>query len=253
MERVDLDRVHWESFSVDVELKGSIVRADSDPGVIVWSGSAHYMAGVEDYDEQDFSDGNDVPRWDAAIEKGRALFLREEDEDLARWSVLQMSGVLVDLVTTIGSVVDQLDSMSADYEAFSPVFADNELHPDLLEVVEGVGNRAVLIDRVNLAPAWRGAGGVGRVLISRILGLFTSTDAGVVATIPYPIDLFDECDRRRDVEQHPRFGEELERVRRVWDSIGFMPYRDGIWVMDPAKVHHDNGVRVIESRLPRMR
>ncbi|MFF0546712.1 MULTISPECIES: hypothetical protein [Nocardia] len=252
MERVDLDQVSWALFSVDVELNGSIVRADSDPGVIQWSGSARYTVGAEDYDEQDFPEGEDAPRWDTAIAKGRALSLHEQQQDYACWSVLQMSGVLVDLGTLVGDVVEQLDSISADYEAFSPVFAGNELHPDLLEMVEGFGNRVVLIDRVNLAPAWRGAGGVGRVLISRILGLFTSTDTGVVATIPYPIVLFDES-ARLDLEQHPRFGEELERVRRVWASIGFRPYRNDIWVMDPAKVHHDNGVRAIEARLPGLR
>jgi hypothetical protein len=55
------------------------------------------------------------------------------------------------------------------------------------------------------------------VLISRILRLFTTSDTAVVATIPFPIDLYDECD---NPDEHPRFEEESRRVRNIWESLG---------------------------------
>jgi hypothetical protein len=254
MQPMDRSTIDWQSFTVEVELSGSIVAgAEPDPGVLGWSGSAQYLVGAEDYDEPDYPQPGSAPVWGAAITKGRALSLRHQDEDCAYWTVLQMSGVVVDPYLAASSITDELDGMSADYGALSAIFSGNELHPDLLEMVEGIGTRAVLIDRVNIAPAWRGLGGVGRVLISRILRLFTTTDTAVVATIPFPIDLFQECASPDEVNKHPRFDEEKARVRRIWESLGFNQYKGEIWVMDPAMVHHDNAIGEIEARLPGLR
>lgn len=241
----------WQLFTVDSHLSGSIVAdAEPDPGVLMWSGSAWYHVSAEDYDEEDYPEPDRAPRWDAAVEKGYALSLRNQDEDFAQWQVLTMEGVIIDLYTASTSIPDELDGMSADFGSLARIFIDNEFHPDLLETIEGFGSRAILIDRVHLAAAWRGLGGVGRLLISRILRMVNTLDAAVVATIPFPIDLYTECEDPGAIRRHPRFDEELRRVQRTWESLGFRQYNDEIWVMDPAKSHHNNAVRAIEARLP---
>ncbi|WP_457844692.1 hypothetical protein [Nocardia gipuzkoensis] len=248
---MDMNQIDWQLFTVDVDLSvGSIVAgADPDPGIISWSGSAEYLVGAEEYDEKDYPEPGSAPRWEAAVADGRALSLRQQDDDFARWTVLQMSGVMVDLFMTTSSIPNELDGMSADHGALAAIFDGNELHPDLLQMVEGIGSRAILIDRARVAPAWRGHGGVGRLLISRILRLITA-DASVVATIPFPIDLFQEGPYP---DQHPRFDSERRRVRKIWESLGFHQYKGEIWVMDPAMATHDHAVRDIEARLPGLR
>ncbi|MEU1983278.1 hypothetical protein [Nocardia sp. NPDC019395] len=244
-------RIDWQFFTVDIELSGSIVAdAEPDPGILMCSGSAWYHVSAEDYDEEDYPEPEQAPQWDAAVAKGYAFSLRNQDDDFAQWQVLTMCGVIVDPYLASGSIPDELDGMSADYGSLARLFSGNELHPDLLDMIEGAGTRAILIDRANLAVAWRGFGGVGRLLISRILRMVSTFDTAVVATIPFPIDLYKECESPGDIDQHPHFDEELRRVRRTWESIGFRQYKGEIWVMDPAKVHHDDAVRQIEARLP---
>lgn len=243
--------VDWKLFTVDITLSGSIAAgAEPDPGILSWSGSAWHHMSAEDYDDEDYPEPGRPPRWEAAITKGYALSLRHLDDDFAQWEVLTMHGVLTDPFLASGSIPSELDALSADYDSLARIFSGNDLHPDLLEMIEGAGSRAILIDRVRLAPAWRGLGGVGRLLISRILRMVTTVDTAVVATIPFPIDLYEECDDPGDIDNHPRFDDELRRIQSTWESLGFFQYKDEIWVMDPAMVHHDKAVRQIEARLP---
>lgn len=90
--------IDWQLFTVDSDLSGSIVvGAEPDPGVLMWSGSAWYHVSAEDYDEEDYPEPDRAPWWDAAVEKGYAFSLRNQDEDFAQWQVLTMDGVIVDL------------------------------------------------------------------------------------------------------------------------------------------------------------
>jgi hypothetical protein len=154
MKPMDPSTINWELFTVGIELSGSVVAgAEPDPGILQWSGSAQYAVSAEDYDEQDRRQADGTVQWDTAIAAGRALSLRDQDEDFAHWTVLLMNGVVVDQYMATCSIPDALDTMTADYGALAAVFQGNDLHPDLLEMVEGIGGRVVLIDRVRLAPA----------------------------------------------------------------------------------------------------
>ncbi|WP_063002618.1 N-acetyltransferase [Nocardia mikamii] len=246
---MDLNTIDWSMFTVDVDLSASIVgNADTDPGIHTWWGSARYLVGAEAYDDEDRSDTDSSPRWNAAIDKGFALSIDgDHDEDYAQWTVLSMNGVIVDKYLMTHSIPNELDGMSADYGSMATIFRGNDFHPDLLEMIEGFGGRTILIDRAAIAPAWRGQGGIGRLLISRILRLITA-DVAVVATIPFPINLYRECP---EPTRHPRFDEERRRVRRTWESLGFSQYQDGeVWVMDAVTLDHDEAVREIEANLP---
>lgn len=72
-----------------------------------------------------------------------------------------------------------------DYEHFVPLFdksGDLGLHGDLEDYLVN-GTHVAIIDRAGIASAWRGLGGVGRLLIGRMLRWVTS-QASLVATHP---------------------------------------------------------------------
>ncbi len=230
--------IDWTCFAVHFEISGPVICDHRDPGILHWSGNANYTMAI---------DGGADWRPD----EGTALSVARIDDGpdpSAEWTVLRMHGLMVDPLLVEGSIRRLLDEISEDYDHFSVLFGHNDFHPDLMETIEGVlGSRAVLIDRVHMAPAWRGRGGVGRLLISRILRLFAD-DAKVVATNPFPIDLFDKCEPG-GVTKHPQFDDELAKVQRTWGSLGFQLYKDPIWVMDPAQSLHTHAVAELERQL----
>jgi GNAT superfamily N-acetyltransferase len=154
-----------------------------------------------------------------------------------------MSGITLDL-WHIGRIYDSLDSRDAGYEHFAPLFdksGDLGLHPDLEECLMN-GTHIVIVDRARIAPAWRGLGGVGRLLISRLLRWVTSR-AAIVATHPYPIDI--PIDERDDEAREAR---EKAPVQRCWQSLGFEPFREDVWVMQPHLRAHEDAVKRLEAR-----
>ncbi|MFE3195859.1 hypothetical protein ACFXHA_43150 [Nocardia sp. NPDC059240] len=233
------DPIDWTSFNLNMDIGGPVVGDYSDPGMLHWSGQATYTVAV--------ADGTDWrPDQDQALSVARI----EDGEDLySEWTVLTMGGLIVDPRSVEARIPRLLNEISEDYDHFGVLFDGTDFHPDLMDHIDGVfGSRAVLIDRVHMAPAWRGHGGVGRLLISRILRLFAA-DAKVVATNPFPIVLFTERDGHARLTAHPRFDEELAKVQRTWASLGFQLYKDPIWVMDPARSGHADAVAELERRL----
>ncbi|OLZ57589.1 hypothetical protein BS330_14880 [Amycolatopsis keratiniphila subsp. nogabecina] len=90
--------------------------------------------------------------------------------------------------------------------------------------------------RVQLAPAWRGLGGVGRLLTARLLR-WICTDPRLVAVLPFPIDL-----DRGLLKDDSIFEPALEKVRRTWAALGFQPATDQLWIMDPADGAHESTI-----------
>ncbi|MFG2533588.1 hypothetical protein [Streptomyces sp. NPDC048516] len=166
---------------------------------------------------------------------------RGEDQEL---TILAMSGLTVDL-WRVGSIYASLDSRDADYAHFMPLFekaGDLGLHPDLEEGLVS-GDQIVIIDRVRIAPAWRGLGGVGRLLIGRLLR-WVASQAVLVATHPYPIDI--PVSERDDTEREAR---EKAVVQRTWQSLGFEPFREDVWMMQPHLSAHGDAVERLEAAL----
>jgi len=226
---------------LSVNGEASLVGADAtDPATMDWWGRATLMVWTDD--ERAATSG---PWYDAA---GVAMSAREADEGGREFDILHASGLIVDL-WRVEDVVDALDARSSDYEHFAPVFADRgrfgetELHPELEEMLEPGGSRVVIVDRVRLAPAWRGLGGVGRLLVARLLS-WVCDDPRTVVTHPFPIDL-DEVAR----EDAATFDSALEQVRRTWRSLAFQPWLNDIWVMDPRKRAHGEAVERIAKGL----
>ena len=155
-----------------------------------------------------------------------ALSRREDDEGVVDLVVATCTGLTIGL-DHAAEAAEVLDSF-VDYSHFQPLLAP-ERPGGLAEDVErwaGRGERLVLLDRVELAPAWRGMGGVGRLVVARLLR-WIATDTRLVALQPFPTQFSGAGDA-------PGFEEARTKVQQVWGSIGFAPCRHHIWCIDPA-------------------
>lgn len=183
----------------------------------------------------------------AAID-GIGLFTTALDDRTTAITILRTEGLVLDL-NRIENTWETLDAHSEEllrYACLLDPQDGNKLHPDLEERLSfPVSGRVLIIERLRVAPAWRGFGGVGRYLVSRLLP-WMCADAAVVATQPFPIDT--PRDERGNVDKAV-FGPALKQIRRTWKSIGFEPYRDDIWIMDPFAAKHERAVAKLERKL----
>jgi hypothetical protein len=167
--------------------------------------------------------------WD---QEGAALETAVADDGL-KLTILRATGLLVDL-SRVRNIYGALNARSADYEVFSPMFegpGSPELAGELREELASCSSQVVLVDRVWLAPAWRGHGA------GRLLG-WVCPDPMVVTLMPSPIALDEEQQGGGRGRLQPGDGEgppDLE-VRRL------PALRKDIMVMDPALVHHGEAV-----------
>lgn len=228
-----LDRIQL-SVGGDCLLAG--YGGEEDPGALDWWGEATITV---DPDEED--DGPDDGWWH---QEGATLDKTVTDTGL-KLTILRACGLLVDL-SRVKNVYDALDARSADYEVFCSLFEGPrkpELVEELQEELATFGPAVVLVDRVRLAPAWRGHGGVGRLLTARLLR-WVCTEPRVVALMPSPIALDDKQQEDKAV-----FDQEMTKVRRTWESLGFKPFGKDILIMDPAMVYHDEAVKKLAREL----
>lgn len=163
-------------------------------------------------------------------------------------TIFSMRGYTVDLYRG-RSLFDALDSYSQDSAHFLSIVDDQE-HNHLVaafdDQIQSAGSGLVILDRALLAPAWRGLGGVGRLLTGRALRWLTA-DAKCVVAQPYPYELAE-----RDDEPDPAvLSAGLASVRHVWSSLGFTPYTDDLYVLDPALASMENAVKLLERKLLR--
>ncbi|MFI8931524.1 hypothetical protein ACIG3E_28095 [Streptomyces sp. NPDC053474] len=214
----------------------SLVASDAhdDPATLEWHCRAVLPLWQPDDEETEAANAR-------LLAPGVSLAQSSHDEG-QELTVLSMSGLTVDL-WRVGSVYVSLDARDADYAHFMPLFEETEglgLHPDLEEGLVS-GDQVVIIDRVRIAPAWRGLGGVGRLLIGRLLRWMVG-QAALVATHPYPIDI--PVDEREDTAREAR---EKAVVQHTWRSLGFEPFREDVWVMQPHLSAHGDAVERLET------
>ncbi|MEV4143627.1 hypothetical protein AB0J40_08150 [Amycolatopsis sp. NPDC049691] len=233
-----LDQLKWVELRVSNH--ANLVGADeTDPGTVDWCAAATVR--VLPADEPD-----DVRPW--YEDESTALSVKALDAEAIGVTILEANGLTIDL-RHVNDLHDALDARSADYAEFIPLFGGRDrfgfvtLKGDLEEDVESLGSQAVIIDRVRLAPGWRGLGGVGRVLIARLLR-WVCADPRLVAVYPFPIDL-----DRSLLDDESIFEPAFERVCRTWASLGFRPATDKLWIMDPADGEHENAVDRLEEAL----
>lgn len=237
LQRVSLS--HLDAVQLSVRGQAALVGADvTDPGTLDWSAMATLSVWPDE----------EEPGQTWHSDPGVALSVTDVGDGSRELIVLAASGLLVDL-ERVGNVIDALDARSGDYEHFVPLFGRHrsfgvlELDGELEEKLEPGGIQVVIVDRVRLASAWRGLGGVGRLLTGRLLR-WVCAEPRVVAVHPFPIDL-DEGARQDPAVFEPA----LARVRRMWASVGFERFTDDIWIMDPHLLTHSKALARIARRL----
>jgi hypothetical protein len=216
-------------------------RDDSDPGVLEWDAQATLSMWP-------FPDG--TRRWDE--DPGLALTTVPLNDHAGGHNVVifRARGLVIDL-GTVDDVGAALDARSADYAEFTVLFGHErtrygtlQLSSDLEDRLTGAGgHQVVIIDRAEIAAAWRGLGGTGRLLVSRVVAWIAAAPC-VVALYPFPTDLDEEARHDPAVLQPA-----LARIRRTWASIGFSPFTDDVWIMDPHRAEHEKARAAIERRL----
>ncbi|WP_328582638.1 hypothetical protein [Streptomyces sp. NBC_00370] len=239
LSRTDL-LTHLNRLELRFESSASVVASDAhdDPATLEW----HCRAVLPLWEPDDDKAEADNARL-LAPGVSLAQLSRGERQEL---TIFTMSGLTLDL-WRIGNVYESLDSRDADYEHFAPIFdksGDLGLHSDLEECLVS-GDQVVIIDRARIAPAWRGLGGVGRLLIGRLLR-WVAGHAALVATHPYPIDI-PVGERDGDARE----AREKAVVQGIWQSLGFAPFCKDVWVMQPYLSAHGDAVERLEAALAR--
>ncbi|OXM59317.1 hypothetical protein CF165_48410 [Amycolatopsis vastitatis] len=234
-----LAQLQWVELHLNSQ--ASLAGSDeTDPGTSDW----WTKATVRVLPDEDEADG--VEPWYEV--EGTALSTKRLDEESIDVTIFEANGLTIDL-QHVEDVHDALDARSEDYAKFIPLFGGRDqfgfvtLRADLEDQIESLGTHVVIIDRVQLAPAWRGLGGVGRLLTARLLR-WVCADPRLVAVLPFPIDL-----DRALLKDDSVFEPALEQVRRTWAALGFRPDTGRLWVMDPSDGTHQNAVTQIEKTL----
>lgn len=96
----------------------------------------------------------------------------------------------------------------------------------------------LVVDKVWVDPRFRGHG-LGPVLAAVGLEQLLH-EYDVAACIPAPIE---------GERNGPARAAAVEKLGRLWATVGFEPYRDGVWILEPDTATMDDAVRRLVSRL----
>ncbi|MGI5405194.1 hypothetical protein ACQEV9_00210 [Streptomyces chartreusis] len=105
------------------------------------------------------------------------------------------------------------------YDGYSAAFEKAVTHP--------VGD-LLLLDRVRLDKDWRGFG-LGPVLAAEAIRRLSG---GCCAVAAYPAKGEYPEDREQVTETYRR--QAKKKIAALWQSIGFQPFRRGVWLLDTA-------------------
>lgn len=132
-----------------------------------------------------------------------------------------------------------LDALSKDLSTIGKVLFDaslDDLRQDLWEDITCPGS-TLIVDQVTLDSRLRGHG-LGVFLTGMALD-YLSSSSGVIALFPGPIE------RENDTP----YQEACARLGKAWSRLGFFPYRDGVWVLDPALTTLNAAIAAEQQRL----
>lgn len=214
---------------------------DDDPGLLRVSASIT----IADFPDDDLPDDEASPLTEI---DGIGLSAVPLDGGGTEITILRAEGLVLDLYR-IENPFETLDASSQELVAYACLFDLKEgrgLDPDLEDRLLGPAiGRVVIAESVRIAPAWRGCGGIGRYLASRLWPV-VCPDAALVAIHPFPIDV--PRDDAGHVDKRA-FHFTLKQIERTWESIGFEPYKNDIWIMDPSADKHERAVAKLERKL----
>lgn len=193
------------------------------------------------------SPGADVDSWnnfDAGGDVAESWYVNtvetrwdDDSDDVATLDVCRMH--LVRAKQEHPDLWDALDAMEADLEKVASTVLDpstGSLADELEERIEPMHDQMLILNSVTLAPEWRGFG-VGALLAGVALQTL-APGARLAVTYPAPVDDAEGADRRAATV----------KLGRVWQQLGFEPFRDGVWVLDLALVSLDQGVATLRKQ-----
>ena len=166
---------------------------DADDAVTRWTVAAHVQ-------DDDGHPGDHVAEIDVAV----------VEPDRTRDPISLLDGEDGDLGLVAETILD---------------LSSGDLDPDFDALLEAAGSQILVLNRVELTAPWRGFG-LGALLAGTAL---RELSGGARAAVCYPApiddaaeDQADPCSRRRAVAS----------LERVWAGLGFVPFRNGIHVLD---------------------
>jgi GNAT superfamily N-acetyltransferase len=86
----------------------------------------------------------------------------------------------------------------------------------------------LILDRVNIEKAWRGFG-LGPILAAEAIRRLSP---GCCAVATYPAMGEYPEGRKRVTDAHRR--QATKKIAALWESVGFHPFRHGVWLLDTA-------------------
>lgn len=123
---------------------------------------------------------------------------------------------------------DALDSSNDDIAHIGDVVFDvntGQLAEGLASRLHDTGDRVLVLDRVELVPAWQGKG-VAALLIAETLELMR-TGCRAALCLPGPLD------RGAEEDYEAGYDEAVRRMTKVWSRVGFRPFAEGVWLLEP--------------------
>ncbi|MFJ7416732.1 hypothetical protein ACIQWZ_38955 [Streptomyces sp. NPDC098077] len=139
----------------------------------------------------------------------------------------------------VANIVDSFDNLSADLHRIGKTLYDpktGDLRDDLQDRL-ALHGKTTIVDKVTIDRRLRGHG-LGVYLTGMALD-YLSHGAGVIALFPGPL----ERDDNTPYEQA------CANLARAWSRIGFEPYNDGTWILDPGMTTLDSALQRERDRL----
>ena len=165
-----------------------------------------------------------IMRWQIAVLLGPFYELDPDEDEPDDGVIGRASASVLSLENAdharIG-VAEALDAVSAELEHLSTVYdAEIGTWSEDLELAT-FGGAALLVETMELKPGFRGLG-LGPAVLAGIVERLGSGCA-FAALEPSPFG---------ELLDGKSYDEATRALERLWQAVGFEPYRDGVWVVD---------------------
>ncbi len=101
------------------------------------------------------------------------------------------------------------------------------------------GSRVLVLDYVELAPQWQ-ARNVAALLVAETLDQLCG-GCRVVLGLPGPLE------RRPDLGDE-EYAEAVRRMQAVWSQVGFVPFEENVWFLDPNTGTLEESLRTLRHQ-----
>ncbi|WP_367038157.1 hypothetical protein [Streptomyces sp. Je 1-332] len=185
----------------------------------------HGQAGDEEWDDEEDGDSH-APA--AGTEVGHLILWRLRDyTGENRWEAADAESGDLEVIASAALGRSGRDGYSAAFEK---------------AVTHPVGD-LLLLDRVSLDKVWRGFG-LGPALAAEAIRRLSG---GCCAVAVYPAMGEYPEDREQATEAYRRHVK--KKVAALWESIGFQPFRRGVWLLDTALRQPEELIRARRAEL----